>query len=179
MSELRYAIGATVWLATFDSETRRVTCSHCGGTGRLRVTFHDETQVSIGCQNCQRGFEPPSGYVEHYERIPRAKLATITGAEINGERIEWRVHSTHDDIVPDDRLFNDEAAALTKAQQMAAEENAEALARIANKEKDTRSWAWNASYHRKEIKRCRESIAYHESKLAVAAIKANENTDAK
>lgn len=58
---------------------------------------------------------------------------------------------------------------------MAAEADAEELRRIAEKEKPTRTWSWNATYHRKEIKRCEESIARHRAKLSVASLKAKED----
>jgi hypothetical protein len=60
------------------------------------------------------------------------------------------------------------AGALLKARKADQEERE----KIGAKEKPTRTWAWNASYHRKEIKRCKESIEYHERKLAAANLKA-------
>ena len=44
----KYEIGQDVFFASFSSHASEyVTCPDCGGTARLRVTFHDETTVSI------------------------------------------------------------------------------------------------------------------------------------
>jgi hypothetical protein len=43
------------------------------------------------------------------------------------------------------------------------------------KTKDHRSWAWNASYHRRNIKDLERQLEYHRSKLAVCAANAKES----
>lgn len=169
---MRFGIGQTAYWATWDATESYVTCPDCGGTGRLRVTFHDETQVSIDCQNCGPGYNPPTGRLMVYDRHPRARLVTITGVEIHKDETRWRTDQSY--LVEDGALFTDEAAALAKAQEIAAEADREQRERVLKKEKDTRSWAWNATYHRREIKRAKEQIEYHSKKLAVAAVKAKE-----
>ena len=168
----KYAIGQEVWLATFDSEETSIECPDCGGTGRLRVTFHDETTVSIECRNCACGYDPPTGRVRCYDRKPKAPLVTISGVEISDRGVEYR--SRHY-ILEEGRMFLTEDEALRAAERLAADEDRGERERILRKEKDTRTWAWNASYHRNEIKRAKQSIAYHESKLAVASVKAKED----
>jgi hypothetical protein len=58
-----------------------------------------------------------------------------------------------------------------RSQAMCDEANAAERARVLNKEKDTRTWAWNASYHRREIADAKKRIEYHAAKLAVASLK--------
>lgn len=40
--------------------------------------------------------------------------------------------------------------------------------------RDHRSWAWRASYHRNEIKRCQKEIERHTARLNVASLKARD-----
>ncbi len=171
MVSTKFSIGQKVYWARCEQAPTSVECPDCGGCGRIRVTFHDETTVSIDCQNCARGFEKPTGRVVVYDRSPEARLTTITGIEIkqNGS-VEYRTNDSY--IIDEDRLFTTRDEALTKAAAIAAEMDRAEREKVSRKEKDTRSWAWNASYHRREIKRAKESIAYHESKLAVASLKA-------
>ena len=166
----KYSIGQELWRPTFDMEEARVTCPDCGGTGRLRVTFHDETTVSVECQNCNVGYESPKGYLRVSNRHPRAQQVTVTGMELRGEVLEYR--TTGSWCVPEDRLFLTEEAALTAAGLMAVEADQAERDKIQEKEKDTRSWAWNATYHRREIKRAEKDLAHHKAKLAVANLKA-------
>lgn len=181
MAEHKLKVGDTVWYATNDSETERLTCPDCGGTGRLRVTFHDETQVSIECRNCSVGYDPPTGFVEIYKRVPIARQHKIVGMTIDGETVEWRLsHPSTGSyyIASSDDIFATAHEAQMRADKLATENYEEEKRRILTKEKDTRTWAWNASYHRGEIKRARKSIEYHEVKLAAAVVKAKEVSNA-
>lgn len=169
---MRFEIGQQVYRATWEAREAHVFCPDCGGTGRLRVTFHDETQVSIECRNCAAGYDPPTGYVRVYDRQPRALLSTITGVEIQGTETRWRTSESY--IVDDDKLFLDEESALAKAKEIAAEHDRADREKVFQKEKDTRTWAWNATYHRRCIKDAQRQIEYHSAKLAVAVVKAKE-----
>lgn len=170
---MRYQIGDEAWMASFEGVETSVECPDCGGTGRLRVTFHDDTEVSIGCSACSRGYEPPTGRIQVYTRTAAARKVYITGVRIDGDKTEWSTSDSY--IVPDEDLFDDEAQCLAAAKEKAAEYDRKDRERVLTKEKDTRSWAWNATYHRREIKRAEQLIAYHSAKLAVASLKAKED----
>ena len=173
---MKYDIGQQIYHATWDTRTGHVTCPDCGGTGRLRVTFHDDTTVSIDCRNCSSGYNRPSGQVQIYERLARAELCTITGCEIEGTKVEWRL-DTHYRVNEDD-LFTDYDECLAYARIKAEAADKAELEKVNRKEKDTRTWAWNASYHRKCIKDAQKQLDYHTSKLNVAALKAKEDKGA-
>lgn len=166
---MRFEIGQKVWWAHWNSTESSVECPDCGGTGRIRVTFHDETTVSIDCQRCSRGYEPPTGRLTTYVREPSAELVTITGFEFRDGKMEWQTSGSY--CIQDEDLFENEAPAIERCEVLAAEANARELEQIAKKEKDTRSWAWNASYHRREIKEAKRKIEYHTKKLAAANLK--------
>lgn len=181
----KYEIGQEIFWASFSAhKSDYVTCPDCGGTGRLRVTFHDETTVSIPCANCSRGYEEPTGRIHVYCRKGEAKKARISGMEVDGDKVEYRAeyHASDDDgrvyrgcnIIKEGDVFLSEAEAQAKADQMAVDYDAEERAKIFKKEKDQRSWAWNASYHRKQIKDAERSLEHHKKKLAHAALKAKE-----
>jgi hypothetical protein len=74
------------------------------------------------------------------------------------------------------QVFDSEQEALEYAKALRDAHEADERRRILAKEKDTRSWAWNATYHRKRIKEAEKQIAYHRSKLEVAALKSKEGT---
>jgi len=173
---MKYEIGQQVWRATCDTHQLSLTCPDCGGTGRLRVILHDETQVSIDCANCAPGYDPPTGKVKYWAREARAVLGTISGVEIEGEKATWKMAAGENSYwrVEESNLFDTQEAALAKAEADCAAQNAADETRILTKEKDTRSWAWNASYHRKRIKEAQRDLEYHTKKLNVAAIKAKE-----
>ena len=174
---MRFEVGQMIWIGNFSSHTSSYeTCPDCGGTGRMRVTFHDDTQVSIECRNCSQGYDPPSGRILVYNPVARAQHVAITGLEIEGGKTRWHVnsHGSGYIIIDDDQAFDTEHEALISAKSRAADYVKEQQDRIFSKEKDSRSWASNASYHRKCLKEAQRQIEYHSAKLAVAVIKAKE-----
>ena len=172
MSEFK--IGDQVWLARFEVVASSVECPDCGVTGRLRVTFHDETQVSINCANCARGYEPPTGRVTVHERKAIAHPCVVTGMEITAEGIEYHLSGGAGYHFRSRDVFSTIEGAEARGTVLAEEAKKEELARVYRKERNTRSWAWHASYHRNEIKRCQKEIERHTARLNVASLKARD-----
>jgi len=167
---MKYEIGQQVWYAGWESSPARIVCPDCDGEGRIRVLLPDDSIVSIDCTACQRGYERPSGYLECYDRKAVAKLVTITGLEISDGKTHWKTSESY--RTDEAELFDNEVDAFAAAKVKAEEDDREERARIGRKHKDTRSWAWNAHYHRICIKDAQRQIEYHTSKLAVASLKA-------
>jgi hypothetical protein len=170
---LRFHVGQLVWRASFDCTNDSIECPDCGGTGRIRCLLHDDTLVSVECAGCRVGYDPPTGRVRTYRRTGQARATTISGYEVHESKVTWRTTDSY--LVDDENLFATEQEAQTRAAILAAEHDEEELRRIARKEKDTRSWAWNAHYHRKCIKDAEKQIEYHTKKLNVASLKAKED----
>lgn len=166
---MKFQMGQEVWKATHDVEECRVTCPDCGGKGVIRVVMADDSIHSIECSNCKHGIYPPTGYVKYYAREPKVALVRIVGISLRNGKITYELDDFHSAEEP--TLSETYEGALEIAQGLAAEHNAAELKRVSTKEKDTRSWSWNASYHRKQIKEAEKQIAYHTSKLNVAALK--------
>jgi hypothetical protein len=173
---VKYEIGQEVWVASFKAHEAFIVCPDCAGTGRLRVMFADDTIVSIECSVCGPGYEPPTGRIRVYDRRPLAMGTTITGVEVRDGKAEWRTGYSYS--VDEVNLFDNEAECLARAAELAAEHDREERDRINHREKPTKTWSWNAQYHRREIKEAKRRLEYHTAKLAVASLKAKENSDA-
>ena len=89
-------------------------------------------------------------------------------------KTEWQTTGTY--RADESLLFETEAAALAKAQEIAVQADQEERDRINQKEKPTRTWSWHVHYHRREIKDAQRRIEYHTSRLAVANLKAKDKT---
>lgn len=170
--EPKFKIGDALWRASFESTAAWVTCPDCGGRKHIRCLLHDDSMVLIDCRACARGYEPPSGQLQVFNRTPNAVRALITGVTIDGGGIEYRTADCF--IVQEEDLFIDPEAALAAAQVKADNASREELERIQKKEKDTRSWAWHVHYHRDCIRRAEKEIEYHTKKLGIARVKAKE-----
>lgn len=168
--DLRFDIDDVVYRATFETEASTIECEHCAGTARIRVIFGDGQEVSIPCENCSRGYLDATGRIEVFIRTPKAERCRIKGFEFRDGKVRWQTTGNY--IVDDESLFKFEAIALAAAKVIAKKADADEEARISMKEKDHRSWAWHASYHRKCIREAERQIEHHKRKLSAANLKA-------
>jgi hypothetical protein len=175
---MRFRIGQQVWIANFQPMAPvLVTCPDCGGTGRLRVLFHDDTIVSIECRNCAAGYDPPTGMVTMHQRSVGVRKVIVTGVQMQGKEIEWHLDGTDRawTRMEDACIFDNATDALAAAQEEQAKWEHDQDQRVLHKEKDTRTWAWNASYHRNCLKEAQRQIDYHTRKLSIASLKAKKD----
>lgn len=172
----KYSIGDMVWWANSGSELRWIKCPDCGGTRHILLIMHDGTEHSIKCGRCSAGYEPPKGIISYYEFNANPEIGNVAGIEINHKgEIEYKLSYYKNGhgriyVVPETDLFIKEHEALAKAEQLIKDYNKEELDKINRKEKDTRTWAWNVSYHRKCIKDAEKSLAHHTAKLNAAKL---------
>lgn len=174
--EPKFKIGQTVYRASYTSYDDGVTCPDCGGTGRVRVIFHDDTIASVDCGLCSVGYNPPTGRILVYKYTPVAIPTTIKGFEVSSDEIRYETHDCYRSTQED--IFDNEKDCLTRAQFLVGLINEAQESKIATKEKNTKSWAWNASYHRREIKELQRRTDYHTRKLNVASLKVKEISNA-
>ncbi len=165
----KFQIGDTVYIARAGQEQVWVQCPECLGSGRLRVILGDETEVSIACVCCDRGYEGSPGRVQTYKFISDTTEHTLTGisSQLKGDDHEVHYHSGGRSIEEKD-VFATREEALTRAATLVAEHEAEEKKRLGYKEKQHKKWAWNVQYWRGEIRRAKETIAHCEARLAVA-----------
>ena len=168
MKNDHFEIGATAYVAQFQSVSGVVTCPDCLGTLRMRVFMGNGEEHSVACGRCSNGYNPPTGYIEHTKNATAKVIKiTISGLEISNNQSLCR-YSAGDYSYDGKDVFATKEEAMQRAQVLAEEHAEREIERLASKEHDTRSWAWNVSYHRRCIKDAEKSIAYHTSKLNVA-----------
>lgn len=168
----QYAIGDIAWLASWTTTTTWVTCPDCGGQKAIRCILYDDSEVSIECSGCRRGYEPPAGVLQSYTSHYLAAPVCISGMEITPEGCAYRSEGHYS--MPAENLFPTQEEAEARAKVLAAEHDAAERARLLRREKDTRTWAWHVHYHRKGVRDAEKQLAYHTSQLAVARVKAKE-----
>lgn len=158
-------LGRTYYKAQHTAVQKRVPCTVCNG--KLVVTLIDgyDQQWTIECEACAKGYEGPRGYEHEYDYTPNAepftpvKLASIHGdsiyvSDLLGTQIDVKyLHETRE-----------EAIAVSEFSLKAmVEENFRRSAhstRHSRKEK-----AWSVRYHNDCLKRLRQQVEWHESKV--------------
>ncbi len=169
----KFQIGETVWVARFEMVKQWLECPDCCGSGVLTVIKGDGLKVSIECTGCQSGYEPPKGRVYLYEHKESVRQTEITGIEqaVEDNKVVIKYRSTHDYIHDSAHITTTREEAVEIAQRLACNADREEKERFQKKEKPERSWAWNATYHRSQLKEAQKQVEYHSGKLAVAKLK--------
>lgn len=167
-----YNIGDKVWHATCKTTLTKVTCPECFGKRYLTVILGDDSKVTIDCAGCASGYDPPKGYVTHYEHGADVSLVTIGRVEINPDHVEYGFNRVGGcmNIAKDTELFSTKEEAEIRAKQLSEEWDKDQLTKIHQKEKHDHTWSWHVHYHRKQIKDAEKTIEYAKKKLDAARI---------
>ena len=165
----KFSIGDVVYQSQAGQEQMWVTCPECLGSGRLRVIMGDDSEVSIPCVCCERGYEGSPGRIQSYRFMARTTEHTITGvdAQTGGGGLHVR-YSFGCYSAEEENVFTTRDEALLRANTLVSEHEAEEIKRLKYKEKQHKTWAWNVSYWRGVIRRAKEEITRAEARLAVA-----------
>lgn len=167
----KFNIGDEVWFACTQHGEAWVVCPDCFGKRFLTVILGDASQVTVDCTGCQVGYDPPMGKIKIYTYTPEIRKITIDGREEHkSEPTEYKYNSYSGGCcsAKEHQLFATEKEANLEAERLVKENKKNQQEQITRKEKPTRSWAWNATYHRNQIKEAERQLAYHKSKLAAA-----------
>ena len=166
----QFQIGDTAYHARAGQEQVWVDCPECLTSGRLRVILGDNTEVSIPCVCCERGYEGSPGRISAWKFIARVDTVIITGVETEkvGEdiRVRYRFEGCYASDGQD--IFANLTEANVRADAVAAEHAAEEHKRLGYKKKQSQTWAWNVSYWRGQIRDAKKTIERAEARLNTA-----------
>lgn len=165
----KFSIGDIAFFARAGQMQVWVTCPECLGSGRLRVILGDNTEASIACACCERGYEGSPGLIQTWAFKAEVEEVRITGLEsdlVDGcLRTRYKVNSW---IVDEGDLWRSRHAAEVRGTELVTEHEAEEKKRLGYKEKQTKTWAWNVAYWRKQIRDAKEQIERATERLNMA-----------
>ena len=177
-----FAIGETVYRATYDRHAKWVTCPDCLGSKHVKVVLGDLTEVVIDCGGCDPGgYEPSKGVICQYDYVVAVTEHKITGVRISlDKQTEYELEIIGQNghyIGRAGDTFRTKDEALSYGEQMKSEYESDENKRLMAKTKNHKTWAWNASYHRQCAERARKDFEYHSNKAKIC--KDNVKTDPK
>jgi hypothetical protein len=166
----KFNLGEHVWYARIRWLSRQAQCPDCFGKRFLTVILGDDSQVTVECTGCREGCDPPRGTIQSHDFEIDPHFSSIKGIRKDIYEGKPRLEYTMEDcsVLYEENMFETLEEARLRSEVLLAEHREAEKLRLLKKEKDTRSWAWNASYHRGCIRNAERDLAYHKSKLAVA-----------
>lgn len=164
----KFQIGDVVYQANAGPKSTWVICPECLGSGRLRVILGDDSEVSIACVCCENGYHGSLGKLSTYQFLAEVDTITITGVDAQTRNGQLQVrYSFGSRSIEDSDVFATLPEAAARAEQLVKEHEAKETKRLSYKEKKHKSWAWNVSYWRGQIRDAKQTIAGAEARLAV------------
>lgn len=164
--EPQFKIGQNVWWAHRAAQEKLYMCPDCFGQKFLTVILGDQSQVTIDCAGCSKGYEPPRGVICQWEHIPDARRTTIHRVEIRQDKVEYGVDDNYG--VAESEIFASREEAMVRAEQLSEAWNREQSEQIGRKARHSHSWAWNVTYYRKAIREAQKNIELYTLKLDAA-----------
>ena len=173
MVKPKFVLGDTVFMARFERTEKTIVCPDCLGSARVKVTLGTGEEIMIECGGCDPGgYQPSTGRIRQYDSAVKIEQRIITGINLQEDDIEYRMDGTGGRCFigsqkGDYRVYATEDEARIGGEEQRVKHEAEENKRLLAKTKNHKTWAWNASYHRKEIKRLEQSLAWHHSKVDI------------
>lgn len=178
----RFEIGDTVFNASYEWAEKFVTCPDCLGSKHVKVVLGDGTEITIECGGCDPGgYNGSTGTIRQYDYQTRINQHTVTGVRLSSDGVEYDLDHYGAGVYytgTSKNTFATKEEALAAGEAQKAEHEAEENKRFMAKTKDGKSWAWNATYHRRCIKDLERQIEYHRSKVQICAAKAKQEKGA-
>ncbi len=180
MNEPKFKLGDTVFMASFDRTEKTIICPDCLGSARVKVTLGTEEEILIECGGCDPGgYRGSTGRIRQYDFAARIVKRTITGINLQDDDVEYRLNGEDGHCYigsqnGDYRAFATEEEARVGGEELRAKHEAEENKRLLAKTKDHRTWSWNATYHRQQIKRLEQELQYHHSKAEICKSRIKE-----
>jgi hypothetical protein len=129
-------------------------------------------QVSLDCNYCQIGYDPPRGYVEHnrYHYTPEQFVCRRVTGISHGE-VEYS-------DAPASALFRDKDACAVRCEELNEQRSKEdAARRLANLSSKRHSLAHSVHYWGRQVKELQRDLEVAQAKLAVCPKPKKENPD--
>ena len=84
-----FALGEQVWWVGNGYREESITCPECAGTKALTMIRGNGEQVSLECNYCQLGYNPPRGVVSRIYYDHRPTLFTPRRVRVDGDEITY------------------------------------------------------------------------------------------
>ncbi len=174
--ECPFTVGASYWVARHGAEQVRVTCPVCHGQLAITVILGDGERVVVPCESCGIGFRGPRGFIEEYVYEPNAEQVTVTGIDSIPRDMsmgdDWRLRTeSHGYTYAGRDLYPTQAEAYAESVRKVAEAREENMRRSCHRRNDaTKRTGWTVRYHREQIKKLRDQLAWHEAKVLSPAV---------
>lgn len=177
----KFQIGDSVFKAKYDRVETWVTCPDCLGSKTVRVILGDGTELTIECGGCDPGgYMPSAGRIKQYVCGTVATPYVITGVKVTAACVEYDLNNFGQGsycTAKEEQLFATSEEAFAWGEIEKIEHEAEENKRLMAKTKDGKSWAWNATYHRKCLKEAERQIEYHRTKIKICEAKVKAAKD--
>lgn len=170
MTQPKFNIGDTVWLATCGNTQKITTCEVCYGKKQVKLILGNDEECILDCGYCSKGYDNPTGYTQAYEWAAEPKQAIVTGISIDSSKqYNYSFSQYHGD---NENVFLTKEEALARCAEMIKEHEKTQQNQLEYcKFNDKKNYAWNAGYHRGEAKRAKQQLEYHTKKAVFMAAK--------
>lgn len=166
MSEI-LKVGDTAWFARAGNLEVTRPCPVCFGKRVVRLELGNGELIATPCEYCGKGWDGPQGFEKDWEWVAAVEQVTISRVSIeqDGATQTAKYHTAIGHYIYDTDLFPTKEEAETRVAVIIAEHvESERKRRECLKEYAHKNFAWHVGYHRREAKKAKASMEWHETR---------------
>jgi len=169
----RFDVEDEAWWAKTGVSAVTKTCPVCYGEREVTLILGNGDRVRLPCSYCGTGFDAPRGFVTEHDYVAEPQMVIITGVTSydNGEAVEYE-YRVGAYVPKGDDLFDNRDDALSRCQEIAERRKRDEEKKVEYIKYDKKkSFAWNAGYHMRCVKKAHKDIEYHERMAVICKAK--------
>lgn len=162
-----FNLGETVWTIDGPCREEQVVCPECCGTCVIEMIKGNGERVSLDCNLCAPGFDPPNGWIKKtvWESRP-AKFTPTKIVEFYDGKFRYK-GTPSERNVPCDQLFRSEEECRLACDAINTEQTKDDERRLlANIQSNRRSLSHSTHYWKERVRRIEEELAAAKARLA-------------
>lgn len=156
-----------VWVAKLGNFLVREECPCCFTTRKVTLILGNGEQLSLACDYCSVGYEPPTGYVESYQKIAEVQQQTIISksvVQVDDVR-ECSYRTDGEGMYYSNDVFDTKEEAEQHLKIKIEEyEKSECQRKKHRKQDINKKYSWSAGYHLTAAKKAEKEMLYHRGK---------------
>lgn len=162
--EVPFLIGQQMWAPVVHPQRVTIPCPICVGERRVIVILGSGEHLSVECEACAVGLQPPRGVIEEWNNDPGVEPFTIASVKSMWNN-QWMLESTTGSQQQHHELYTTETKAMAQSVAQCNNNNERNLQMRQHKRAGVKKVTWSIRYHHEHIKDLERQITWHRERV--------------
>ena len=172
MNKPRFNFGDYVYHAASRSLQESVVCPDCNGDRYVTIIYQGET-YTVDCEGCKHGYLGSTGVRDTHVWKSEVHEGFVEAIEKEWNEpygFEYRISADNGGrwVLKEEDTFATKEEAEVRAEELTKKQQANTDQQVVTKIRPDKTWAWNVTYYKRQIKDAQKTIEYATLQLNAA-----------